>query len=767
METVTEKGIEILQPSHHSNKIVHLWWIALPYIMYCVGLGLCVYEFVPVEVRLARILVVILIELICLEVSYTTKKNIFSFLPFIVFFLIFRPDALMRGLRGIVNCMLIYYNDVYDGILSLIPGSCSQTDCEAAMAMIELIMGYGCFKSIRKEYHFFTDISIIFIAVILLVFHHFYAIGITLLICSRVSLAFYNHDMVVPSGRVLFMLSACAMFAGISLFSGNINDITEMRESTEETIHDIRYGKNVLPRGNLYEASMMKSQNEEMLQVTTGQEKNLYLRGFTGSQYANGQWSEEKTDSYSGQYDGMLTWLEEKSFNPLYQVSTYYNLCDDSAKPAKNTISIETTGASKEFLYSPISLSYSNARGISEQMDQKFKFTSLFPVKRYTETEMSFSKPSELMIAEDWVENPETKKQKQYAEAESTYRNFVYNTYAVADTRLYELMNQIFWDDYSSDTDGIYSAVTHIRKCLEKLDCTEEIESSNEDPLVLFLNEQIKGNDVFYASAAVQALRAHGLPARYVEGYYVSENMIESSSGNISVTGKNQHAWVEIYFDGIGWLPVDFTPGYYYDSVKLQGMVVSPNVIRKTAMYASEKLEPEKFTDESQSSNLTDLLNYISKPENVPLMLSGLLAIIILLITILGVVTELIRLLVVGRMRKMYQNADIILKCRMFDKTLGEILRTWDISFSLGHDSEYIDSVLSDRIDGIEKGQFLAVKDLLEKVIYGEEQLQGYELRTLEYFFSVLDNFKGKNTHKEKMKKWFFAFRLYKTMNSL
>lgn len=764
---MTDTGIEILQPAHHSNRIVHLWWIALPFIMYCVGLGLCVYEFVPVEVRLIRILVIIVIELICLEASYTTKKRLFLLLPFILFFIVFQPVSLMRGMRGIINCMIIYYNDVYEGILSLLPGSCSQIDCEAAMAMILLIMGTGAFQSMRKEYHFFTDASIIVIAVIMLIFHNFYAIGISLLICSRVSLAFYNHDMVVPSGRVVFMMLACVMFLGTSLFSGNINDITEIRESTEETIHDIRYGQNVLPRGNLYDASMLKSKNQEMLQVTTGQEKNLYLRGYTGSQYANGQWSEEKVDSYSGQFEGMLTWLEEKNFDPLYQVSSYYNLCDESAKPAQNTLNVQVTDASKEFFYSPITLSYSNARGIGEQMDQKFKFTTLFPVKRYTEKEMSYAKPSELMIAEDWVEHPETKEQKQYAEAESTYRNFVYNTYAVADTGMYDLMNTIFWNDYSSETDGIYSAVTHIRNCLEKIVCEEEIESSSEDPLVLFLNGKIRGNDVFYASAAVQALRAHGLPARYVEGYYVSENMIRSSNDYVSVTGRNQHAWAEIYFDGIGWLPVDFTPGYYYDSVKLQGMVISPNVVRKTAMYASDKLEPEKFTDENQSNQLTDLLNYMGKPENVPLMLAGLVAILILLTTVLGVGTELVRLLLLSRMRRMYQKADTDQKCRIFDKTLSEILSTIGISFSLGHDSEYIDSVLSDRIDGIEKGQFLTVKDLLEKVIYGEEQLQGYELRTLEYFFSVLDSFKGKNTHKEKMKKWFFTFRLYRSISSI
>ena len=40
--------------------------------------------------------------------------------------------------------------------------------------------------------------------------------------------------------------------------------------------------------------------------------------------------------------------------------------------------------------------------------------------------------------------------------------------------------------------------------------------------------------------------------------------------------------WAEVYFDGIGWLPVDVTPGYYYDAVKLQQMVATPDMVHKT-----------------------------------------------------------------------------------------------------------------------------------------------------------------------------------------
>lgn len=75
-----------------------------------------------------------------------------------------------------------------------------------------------------------------------------------------------------------------------------------------------------------------------------------------------------------------------------------------------------------------------------------------------------------------------------------------------------------------------------------------------QDPLQWFLTTSRTGNQMLYASAAVEAFRAHGIPARYVEGYYLGASKIQDSkNGEVSITGENAHAWVEVYFDGVGW----------------------------------------------------------------------------------------------------------------------------------------------------------------------------------------------------------------------
>lgn len=83
------------------------------------------------------------------------------------------------------------------------------------------------------------------------------------------------------------------------------------------------------------------------------------------------------------------------------------------------------------------------------------------------------------------------------------------------------------------------------------------------DAVEYFLSESHKGYCVHFASAAALMMRELGIPARYVSGYVVrSEKFLEQDGQYVaSVKDRNAHAWIEIYLEGIGWVPVDVTPG--------------------------------------------------------------------------------------------------------------------------------------------------------------------------------------------------------------
>ncbi|MDY5219771.1 MAG: transglutaminase domain-containing protein [Eubacteriales bacterium] len=77
----------------------------------------------------------------------------------------------------------------------------------------------------------------------------------------------------------------------------------------------------------------------------------------------------------------------------------------------------------------------------------------------------------------------------------------------------------------------------------------------NRDFVSWFLLESKEGYCSYFASAMAVMCRMSGLPARYVEGYYVAA----SEGGETIITGRNAHAWVEVYLKGIGWTAFDPT----------------------------------------------------------------------------------------------------------------------------------------------------------------------------------------------------------------
>jgi hypothetical protein len=84
-------------------------------------------------------------------------------------------------------------------------------------------------------------------------------------------------------------------------------------------------------------------------------------------------------------------------------------------------------------------------------------------------------------------------------------------------------------------------------------------DSEVEDPLPVFLFERKSGHCEYFASALAVLLRAEGVPSRVVNGFAGGDpNPID---GWIVFRRVHAHAWVEVYDPGVGWVPMDATPG--------------------------------------------------------------------------------------------------------------------------------------------------------------------------------------------------------------
>ncbi|TYP70585.1 transglutaminase-like domain-containing protein [Paenibacillus methanolicus] len=88
-----------------------------------------------------------------------------------------------------------------------------------------------------------------------------------------------------------------------------------------------------------------------------------------------------------------------------------------------------------------------------------------------------------------------------------------------------------------------------------------------------FLFNQKQGYCVHFATAMTVLLRAEGIPARYVKGFAPgqpasAEAQTPAEAAGLGAEGRlyivrasDAHAWVEVYFGGVGWVAFDPTPG--------------------------------------------------------------------------------------------------------------------------------------------------------------------------------------------------------------
>ncbi|ELZ34086.1 transglutaminase-like enzyme, cysteine protease [Halogeometricum pallidum JCM 14848] len=72
-----------------------------------------------------------------------------------------------------------------------------------------------------------------------------------------------------------------------------------------------------------------------------------------------------------------------------------------------------------------------------------------------------------------------------------------------------------------------------------------------------FLFEMDAGYCTYYATTMVAMLRAQDVPARLVTGYTTGQQVAEDE---YVVRGLDAHAWVQVYFEDVGWVRFDPTP---------------------------------------------------------------------------------------------------------------------------------------------------------------------------------------------------------------
>ena len=152
------------------------------------------------------------------------------------------------------------------------------------------------------------------------------------------------------------------------------------------------------------------------------------------------------------------------------------------------------------------------------------------------------------------------------------------------------------------------------------------------------MDSTAKGTTYQYATVAALALRYYGIPARYAEGFTVKT----AENENVSVMDENAGAWVEVYQDGVGWLPLALTPGLESLAPEQTESGIKPvgsGEGEGSGPRVTEGQEPEQ-NDADQSENPDNTpdggqrTGLLTKPAFWILLIAGILLLFVLFILI-------------------------------------------------------------------------------------------------------------------------------------
>lgn len=655
------------------------------------------------------------------------------------------PSGILRGLAAMLNFLISWWNLRFEDGKLLLPASQVTTwELLSAMLFCVTLVCVPVWGMIRKRC--FLQVQILILAVLMpgIMVGRFSAGAFACLlligICARSEHVF--GKMTRQSGIWLagmgILLTVCVCLLGNEALPGS--EVWKLE--TAEFMEQLRFGEDTLPEGDLRRASDWQSGTSAELIVTTTQVKDLYLRGYVGARYVDGAWKPLARASFSGVQAGVWNWLQEQEFNSASQYAEYQLAGDDMQW--KNPITVENVSADRAYVYLPYSAQIPDRNGIRQIRDGGFCSSRVFGSRKYETVEYSGNLPAELLNLAEWTMDPKTEEQRQFLQTERVYEQFVRGQYSEVDADLEQLLREVFMDD-DGVPQGIYEASAKIRSVLEEtvsFGNGQQTIPEGEDPIRWFLKKSRKGNASMYASAAVQAFRLYGIPARYAEGYLLKEQQcLDAEEGQIVLTGQDVHAWCEVYMDGLGWIPIDVTPGYYYETYALIKLIGDSEKIMQTLASQESGATADQVLDDEPlelAAPENDKVSEVQSTLGGLRLFAGFLLRILLLAGLFLAGAELIRALVLFHTWRKFRRIGARERAECLCSKILNGLQAAGIDGQPGWQVQETEQAIIRLMPAFSAGEYVRVSQLTMKVIYGNQPLEPWEERILVCFLVKL-----------------------------
>lgn len=358
---------------------------------------------------------------------------------------------------------------------------------------------------------------------------------------------------------VVFLAFVVAGMGGYMLYH-NEASLEDAAKKLKNEMHEMRYDTDSvsMPEGDLADLGYWKKDGADALEVVMDTPQKLYLRGMIGEVYTGLSWERLSAETYQKQEDTFY-WLHKLGYYSQSSIAKAVKLIKEDVK--EEDMVIRNINACKKYKYLPYGLSgeeqlladsIGDASILAKEEEVKLSYLA-GSIPQWYETELLL------------VDRQEEEDISEYLETEQAYSKFVYENYLQMTNASVGVCERIIGDTAEKMT--LASIMDLIQERLNLLmEYNERITTRNgkNDFLQYTLEHQRKGYSVHYATAATMMLRYCGIPARYVEGYFVSAlEAAEYVAGQtITISEDHAHAWAEYYLDGVGWIPFEVTPGY-------------------------------------------------------------------------------------------------------------------------------------------------------------------------------------------------------------
>ena len=376
--------------------------------------------------------------------------------------------------------------------------------------------------------------------------------GILLLAAAAIALLMLTWQKSKNAVSAASFLLVGVIVAGIAAISLQTGTMQSLSQSAKDSLHHWRYEKaeEVLPEGELSEPVVKTESTDTILSVTADTAQTLYLRGFVGDTYENETWTALDAETAAEEKD-LFYWLHQSGFYPQSQLASAARLMGNYQS---GSVSVQNLTGCSLYRYEPCTILPERAGLTKNKIQPSTLETNGLRGERGYSYETVSDAQTLLPELLDFLQNDTSDGVKSYLQMESAYREFVYSYALTVPAEFRAQLGAVL--DQCCESYGPADSPTKEQAQTAALAFLESCFDGSGD-IALPLADTADGTTYQYATVAALALRYYGIPARYVEGYTVKTTENEPTSVDASAAG----AWVEVYQDGIGWLPLALTPG--------------------------------------------------------------------------------------------------------------------------------------------------------------------------------------------------------------